>query len=414
MDRLPVELLHRIGRYLLQDSCFRLARTCRHLYHAVLPVMYSDIFMRSTILTAKNLSCFLQTIARKPYLAHSVRIFSIEGWDTNENRVAQFEDEVILDEELIGRLVREASETDEEMTRWLHSLRKGNPDAWLALLMPLLTNLRKLEVEYPYFPKYFNSMLDKAAQGKVKAFPRLEEVETSWADTELGIDSNDLLPYFYFPAMRKLQATNVVEREGNSENGGFDNAQQSFSGIKELVLESSNGADGMTRWLRCCKALKSFSIDHGGALVSEDSWMSAVFGKSLARHKSTLEYLSLDINDSNDVDEEQWVGSLTEYLALKYLHIRYPDLVGMSEDWEPLHEISDLLPSSLETLSLEGCGDDVLHWLPAQLERLIQSGQTPNLTTLSLEGFNVMSREDCQPELRRLFDICEQAGIRLQ
>ncbi|KAL4878790.1 hypothetical protein BJY04DRAFT_195086 [Aspergillus karnatakaensis] len=418
MDRLPIELLHCIGQHLFQDSSFRLMLTSRTLYHVILPLMYSDIFLRQTNLTAKKLSSLLHTLTQKPQLAHSLRVFRIEGWDTREppegDKPTCTNPEFTFDEALITRLVQAITKTPDEENKWLVSLRNGNPDAWLALLIPQLTNLRRLDVEYPYFPVYFNTLLQKAARGEVPAFQKLEETCISWADTELGIDSDELLPYFYFPAMRKLHAVNIVEREGNAQNGRFSDAKVAFSGIEEITLESSNCADGMTRWLQCCKGLKSFSVVHGGAIVSEDYWMSASFGKSLQRHKSTLEYLSLDVEDSSDVEEEQWVGSLAGYSALKYLHMRYPDLVGMSEDWEPLHEISELVPASLETLSIEGCGEDVLHWLPAQLVRLVESGRTPNLVTLSLEGFYVGTRDDCQPELLPLLDVCEANGVRVQ
>ncbi|KAL2828189.1 hypothetical protein BDW59DRAFT_143327 [Aspergillus cavernicola] len=442
MDYLPVELLLRIARYLHHPHCLSLVLTCRRIYHAALPAMYSEVYGRRSFTTAKSLSCFLHTIARKPHLAKSVKILGIDSWDTCDDRAASLDssNKPCYDEELIGNLVREASGPEEEeeveMSQWEMSLRNGNPDAWMALLMPLLINLRELHIEYTYSPDYFNKMLIRAAkkekdkvtsQKLVKAakkekelvvpFQKLEEVYVTWADTELGVSSCDLLPYFYFPSMRKLHGESVVERLAipNHELLDGDEASEGFSSIEEIHLDCSNSSDGMEDWLRCCKALKSFSIEHGGAMVSEESWNSPPFAESLTRHKSTLEFLWLDISDHNDIDEEQWIGSLADYTALRDLHIRYPDLVGMNEeDWEPLHEISDLVPPSLRTLSIAGCGEDILHWLPGQLERLIESRRTPHLVNLDLDGFSIISREGCEPELVRLYDLCEGAGVRLR
>ncbi|KAJ5677344.1 uncharacterized protein N7477_002977 [Penicillium maclennaniae] len=119
---------------------------------------------------------FLYTVTRTPRLADYVWHLRVSCWNVENAENENYDQKVEFDGDLVRGLVGTRSGySEEEKSTWLNDLERDNSDAWLALLLPQLIELRNLHLVWPYGSQYVLEMLQKAAIEEEAVFPHLEE-----------------------------------------------------------------------------------------------------------------------------------------------------------------------------------------------------------------------------------------------
>ncbi|KAJ5815952.1 hypothetical protein N7447_008185 [Penicillium robsamsonii] len=392
-----------------QRDRYSLVRSCRRLYTVLLPTLYSRVVLCDVRNhTIWQVSRFFNTIAREPQLANAVRALRLESWDT-EDDIAYIDCEFVYDRQLIDGVVAGTCWS----TQPYDELRRGNTDAWLALLLPQLKGLRQISICYPYGSEYVEDMFVKAAKEDDTAFRRLADAFAESSDTENSIHASCMEPFFKFPAMRRIGGSAMVDCD--REDG--EPRITPFSGVTDIDLDMTNTECGFGVWIESCKALKTFRLNIGGSMVSDGpDIVSAPLRGSISLHKSTLEaFWICGESYQNPEDDDGWMGSFADFSMMKYLHISISMLAGLDENFEPTQDLVALLPPSLKTLFLCHCPHELLDWAVDQLERLVNSNCLPRLTSLGLEGWGPSEVEESSLgtmcRLEELDERCSEAGL---
>ncbi|RMJ23918.1 hypothetical protein PHISP_05225 [Aspergillus sp. HF37] len=405
---IPSEIICLIAEALdSQQDRFHLAVSCRRLYRLLLPALYSHVGLCGI----RAISSFLYTIVGNEELATAVRFLGLHGWAVPGDDWASAE-EFEYDAKLMHKLALEVGCFGVERDEWIRNLELGVDDAWLALLIPRLTGLRRMYIMWPYGTSYFADMFAKVAFEDVPVFPHLEESYAAWYDTEGGADTSLMLPFFKFPAMRKIGGYTLRDDPNDKP------AMTRLSTVTEIDLLNSNSFCGLRNWIGSCQPLRRFRITYDDPLVSPGEPFS--FGEldiraiqqSLQLHKTMLESVWICLNNDENLYEGE-VGSFAEFTTLKTLHISVSPLGLMVSDYESLvsRQLKYRLPPSLENLFLCDCSPLYISQTCKQLEDLINLGVVPNLMRLGLQSKRIHHAPRRQQDLEQLKHRCKEAGI---
>ncbi|KAL2836475.1 hypothetical protein BJY01DRAFT_251972 [Aspergillus pseudoustus] len=422
MDRLPVELIHLITQFLSTPARAALARASQRYYEMLLRDVYTHVYFDGY--PACRFS-FFQAIIRRPELAQSVRSLHLEGWQTEDDvgdntpgYAQQLQD--TLDVDLFQKAVREDPIIEREAEVWDRSLDMFNEDAFVALSMPRLTNLRRLAIIYPFGCELFDRVVRPGEGGDppedgcynvVDLFPRLEELHIAWYDTANGINVRRATPFFSIPSLRKVS--------GGLLYGGAvrqPDTRARISNVTEIDLDNSSVSVGLAAWINLCRGLKSFRYTHGSSVIYHNDFSPGGFGATLAAHAHTLERLWLNMEMGIDVDGSSvWLGSLAAYTALKILCvpacILHNDAEIEAPSNGPRRSLAETVPPTLEVLVLATCEEFFSTYLPAQVEGMLRSKRCPGLKLLVLQTWG---NDKWKEKLDGVRQLCGEGGIALR
>ncbi|CAI7666261.1 unnamed protein product [Penicillium manginii] len=204
------------------------------------------------------------------------------------------------------RLTRSADEAD----FWLDALQIGSGDAWIALLLTFLPNLRRLEAEFPFGSLWLHFAMRWAATRDVSSeslpaasFPPISEVYVDWSSHDTCICAEHVMPFFLLPSMRRFYASDL----DGSVAGGDDELSSStpmdgISSVTHIEINGCNGKWDLLKVIGSCKSLQSFKYNHRGCV----GYNPAELYGALFPMRETLDTIWLDIkagDDQNDGDE---------------------------------------------------------------------------------------------------------------
>ncbi|KAJ5742819.1 uncharacterized protein N7511_011220 [Penicillium nucicola] len=416
---LPNDVLLLIGEQLEQKSdCWNLVFVSRHFHNLFLPFVYRRVSLRNW----PDASSFLHAILDRPALARAVRELDLSDWLASI--VSDEHDKKITESAQVKQWLRYLSHSDSESRQWTEDLGQGLGDAWAALILPLLSQLRILRVIYASTSSWLDEIMRRAIQCQrpfemQPAFQYLQEIflhrwdnlnrHGNWAASEEQQPaSNILLPFFRLPSVRVITADSVVDPSMaiTSPEQTTQNAIAGCSSITEIDLRSSSGNHGMEALVLSCADLKSFKYQHSDSHVLSHGYQPSAFYHSLSHSKRSLETLWLDHHGSHfpftaaglNQSHDEWFGSLVDFTALRELRVRLPNLLDIRYQNEPTTPLLECLPSSLATLYIEGCEERNLGMLVSQLQIVVKNRQTrfPKLNRINVEGAfqNVRSGDD--------------------
>jgi hypothetical protein len=135
---------------------------------------------------------------------------------------------------------------------------------------------------------------------------------------------------------------------------------------EEIRFRSSRcESDAMIRFLRCFPRLRVLAYEHSGETIKRSEFNAAKFGIAIAHLKPYLEELSLRNDDYDQAIPGQiseLFGSLAAFHVLTTLVIDADALLGPHHG-NSERRLSDLSPSSLETLRLTQCLNSIVFQL---------------------------------------------------
>ena len=309
---LPDDVFLLVGDYLEdhQDR-YNLVFVCHRFQELFLRLVYRSAVLKSRLQTQS----FLAAILRRPELARAVRALEFRDWRCQSPHSPDD------DLSLFNNWARTISPTEGEHQQWVQDLQSGLEEAWIALSLPLVPNLRKLLLVYPRDNKYLDRSLERAAKGEMPfhtqpALRKLQEVALSHqegdADQKGTFLPAQILPFFQLPSMRVFSADAVLEAS-SAEEPQQEQAPKAplpgTSSISDITLNTSNGHQGMQRLVESCRELKVFKYQHSDSRFLAEGYQPSAFYQSLAGSKKSLETLWLDtcgclLYTSDAADEE--------------------------------------------------------------------------------------------------------------
>lgn len=430
LTQLPEEVLWLIaGQLDDQIDRLNLATSCQQLYGQLYPTVFRKVRLcvwYAVDRQIERVAQFFYKVVRNPKLASMVQELSLGSWDTRSSMAGPASLDSEFDRDLMERLLQETSTDTQTRAEWMKDLEDGVTDAWLALLIPRLTNLRKISLVWAHDAFYVYRMFEAASKSKTPVFSHLEEAWGAHWDTEMGTDTDMMKPFLKFHTMRKIGGFMLYEPEafdGTEEEEGewtprnrLETSNIGFSTITDIDLRLTNAADGLQGWIRACKVLKSFRLAEGGSIVSDVASNRERLYSALSDHKTTLRAISITQDPDHvhhDEEDHPPKVSFAEFPSLEILHAPCADVVGLDTEDRPTQSLPDVLPPSLKILSLCFVDVDLYEWLIEQCESLLDANVCPNLESICLESY-VFGSPDMVRKADELKRRCHESGIALQ
>ena len=354
---------------------------------------------------------------KKPYLASYVRSFALRGGNEFCNDIANTRSETKgkNDEvEEVAEVFRVAVETStqylKERSGRMPELDEGKTDgALLALLLPALVKLERLDLKLSHPRHFYVEMMEKAAARETpfetqQPFLNLSEITNFWYNNNKKYDrSLDLLvAYLQLPSVHVFYGY-----EFGSANDGPNKAlaalKPSSSSLTHLELKmcTMNSQD-VANVVRACKALSTFVLEKLWDNIPFNSFNTARVRKALTSAENTLEFLWLDY-----IYSDLWLGGLDDISPIESLEnfkkLRYVKAAmlfffgGDPTDRDTLYgndleETADhcplvnMFPPTVEVLYFTHC----FHYLPyliTEVEELLmqKDRRTPRLRSVTIE-----------------------------
>ncbi|KAJ5787863.1 hypothetical protein N7457_002853 [Penicillium paradoxum] len=411
---LPNDVLLLIGEQLERKTDRWNLILVSHQFH---DLFLSLVYRKVSLHDWQDADSFLHAILKRPALARTVRELDVTEWrakglSDNDCRYIQTSPALV-------KWLDSVAHSKPESNRWSGDLKHGLVDAWVALILPLLSQLRKLQLAYgtssPYLERIMERVVNCEKPFSIQpAFRYLRNVSLyhredldhseNRENVEDGAKSSStlLLPFFQLPSVRSITANSVVDFNSTaitttSEGTEEDKDQYlGFSSITEIDLHASSGNHGMEMLVASCADLKSFKYQHSDSNVLSHGYQPSAFYRSLCHSKHSLQTLWLDHYGSHhpftaaglNQTHDEWFGSLIDFTALRELRIRLPNLLDIRYQNEPTTPLTECLPSSLETLYIEGCEARHLGMLVSQLQTVIKNRRVrfPKLERIDIEG----------------------------
>ncbi|KAJ0425630.1 hypothetical protein BJY00DRAFT_184515 [Aspergillus carlsbadensis] len=445
LTSLPAELLLLTTSHLdNQKDILNLASTTRALHALLYPHAFTSLILDEG--SVYQLTRLVHVLARNPHCARAVRILQFDDLPRVGSRVRK-EEKVKYDPEVIRPVLERmasalSSSSNTMVAKWEDVLRTGDDtEPWIALILTLVPNVEDLSLTFNYLSFYIRklfSMMDTATEtgGASSALPgpgsptkepqplvlfsRLRTLSARWYDTENGVSSSYLLPFFRLPSLREFNGVSITDGRPADEyelrgdgppedcyyydedeepypeydedpEGYFRRypGDEGFSNVTHITLSDSNSEHGFPDLIRACRRLVSFVYEHGERGGTLGWFAPRRFHGSLCKHKDWLEELTICYDNwacgHGDPLESEFIGSFKDFKTLKRLRLRGENIL-VREGKMPF----DLLPPSLESLLIEEFAADNGQNLLGQLRELrsVVELQCPNLVSLRVAGYS--------------------------
>ncbi|KGO75421.1 hypothetical protein PITC_081070 [Penicillium italicum] len=282
-------------------------------------------------------------------------------------------------------------------------------DSWLAVLLYLVPNIKKLDIEWGgsgtmHTERLFQRIVDKkwpSDETPMLSSPCEVHIHVPHC-TGWDFDPQKLALFYRLRSMRTLKGNPVGEFDWPSQ---FLPPRSSL--IEHLGFRDSGAEDGFKFLIALCKNLKSFKYLHheiAGLFMEPPQYCdhftpfrACNFTESLSFQKSTLESVIIGYiypGDDYTPGSSGGIGSLSDYVMLKNLHLRLSNLLGLyvsdMYDWGVdtlVEELKNLVSVSedrfprLKTIEIEGNWEE---WSKAEEEERKRSRQAcPEIAPLT-------------------------------
>ncbi|KAJ0416903.1 hypothetical protein BJY00DRAFT_217959 [Aspergillus carlsbadensis] len=380
LQEVPTEIQLMIIQQLGPREKLNLLCTSPHFYNCVQPLIYET-------LSPRNPQRLVDTLVRNPVLCTYARSLRLAAWDTPYPWAN--DDGRDLDLDLILRRydispvlakAREASLPGKQAVAWERDLKKENPDAWIALLLTLLPNLCRLEIQFPDRSTYVPQVILRAAAGQfsIPVLQRLEQVFVSAGFEPYGLVTSLVLPFFGLPALRSVFTDALFDGEIGVAIGS--------SPIKHISVGTfSGGLESLSELIRNCPGLESYRHGYFPFNFWTRHGPNYLIYPALFQARRTLKRLWLDIEPHPEGKRPVW-PSFTGFTALRFLHAPYGLLEhlhrSVTQARTPVPHLAGILPPSLKTLQItqiHGAGG--INVLAQSLMEYIQS-ETVHVTDI--------------------------------
>ena len=259
----------------------------------------------------------------------------------------------------------------------MSNFKNSNPDAHLALLLSICPNLRSVSLVNPYRSGTVETFWGHVAGSRhtMPCFQRMHHVSCHHNYTAINLDFRAFTPLFGLPLMRSINAQMNLNLFPE-ENIEFTDQAKTSTITDITVTQSGLHEDTVSLVLQWPQALKRFHFEQAGVPSVGEPFNPTKFAKALAFQKESLEVLEIPdlVGDwfcnlvASEVDDPNQftLGSLQGFGSLRILDVRIDILLGKEyaslthsgngQRYRSTHRLVDLLPQSIEELTLHETG----------------------------------------------------------
>lgn len=388
----PSEVLYCILNFLETPDFYRLCLVSRDLRSLVEPVLYSKAqwTWQAPPIPRRKMTppiiIFLRAIAARPELADFVQEINLDGDDLG--RISHYSGSgkpmVPVSRLTLGDIVALVERLDVPFRdQWVRELRWGSLDTYVALLLALTPNLKRLRLNENFFRNsrfvgmYIRSVMceeptqQEASSARSQPLSNLSEVYarlTYQGKARIGSsNTSDILTVFYSRTIRHISAS-IDNPLTFSWPGEAPPTPTNLTSLELAVLREGHLGELLSvtknlrklkwEWLLTPKAKRPGVKD-----IIDLNQIAADL--SHVRHSLTDLTITADIDDSwrnYDMELLEFRGSfaaLADFDGLKDLEIPFPFLTASLTD-EVTYPIQRSLPGTLRTLQIT---DDLLQQL---------------------------------------------------
>jgi hypothetical protein len=402
-------------------SLCNLALVSSRFYALVLPVLYEHVELYSYKRSFDKLRPLTVLFLTKPTLAQHVRCFTVrdpfQGFDYDDYddwdvKTYHKETEVTDVSGVLRDAIYAYSHSPKEFEKWTWYVERGYPDALLALLLPTMARLEKLDIMLRPGYQYFDRMIMRAVTHE-KPFdktPLFQELTSfmhvsSWTpypDLSHGfgqIISDYTILFQSFPRIQSIFGLMVGDYADDFIENRVKVCPASTgmsSSLTHLELKRSVvKLQTLCTMLKIPKALSTFiyEIPWVCDYMPDDPFSTVDILHALEPQYHSLEYLWLDcLCDDDPSSESEYVHNnaplLSKFSRLKSLRVSaeillsflYPDHNGISLQ----RNFSGLFPATLETLHIK-YGETLILWNDFRGFVIAELNQVPRLRKIYIE-----------------------------
>ncbi|KAI9879070.1 MAG: hypothetical protein M1830_009711, partial [Pleopsidium flavum] len=444
---LPLELVQLILSYTQRKDLVILSCVCKSLQRLMVPLLYQEVRWTWDTAAGRNppIHLLLRSILERPTLASYIEHIEFRGSQPPSVWTREDHMELKADEwKLVTDVICAAQLPSEEL--WIRELKKGNADAFVALLISQLANLQSLELgfEFQKDSRFVGIMLKQmlfssSPTAMLSSFSRLQRVacctdfatgEHACTDCEyngrfwpIPIDFDQILALFYLPS---IQSITVFMPD--PDDFAWPSERPYTSTLTSLVLHHSEAKEEtLEQLLSVTPHLKTleynFWCEVEPAIHKSQYLTCDKLSRALEHIRATIEHLVISVCFFSGVIWEVVppcgikgdIGSLRRFEALHSLEVPLVVLLGWSSS--STIRLADILPKNMRQLCIR---DDLTYfwnweWTErACLDRMLAylvdwRTHAPNLDRIALR---LESDEELPEEPRReLGAMCERAGV---
>jgi hypothetical protein len=285
-----------------------------------------------------------------------------------------------------------------------------------AILLSLLPNLEELHIEdfspedHTLTEHIFATAALCQVQNDLRPFSMQYLTSIAISSIEIGLGFDSIIPFLQLPSVKKAKIWGL--NDDNDAAWYFPKVQNTtpeataISDVLDLALYNSEvEGRAIVQFLKGFKCLKKFHYDHSGP-ASFDYYpiMPQDFGSGLAHLKPFLEELVI-LHDGKEISWDQRgegprsIGRLTGFERLKSITMNSDILLGFTpftakqlrlcqETNHSRQHLVEILPTSLQTLSITNCGLGILDQIH---EIMTRKTLVPNLVAIELTYWKIAS-----------------------
>ncbi|KAI9368525.1 hypothetical protein BJX61DRAFT_212930 [Aspergillus egyptiacus] len=381
LSALPSELLLVIDEFL--DFCstdsarkehdttrdrLRFPACCRRFRALLTPKIYECIFLNGSCIW--EVSSFTHTIVQSPSIGGRVLSLMLACEECGCTEKTRYESTTIQP------VLETMAHTEEELGDWKYALLDdSNPEAWLAIMLPLLSNMVDLSILLLSFPgPHTINMLDRLAQRQrpFDVTPAFSRLETVWVAN--FTPPHLVVSLFALPSMCRFFNQACESKLDDHLNDTPDPSDESDEGeswetlsehgwpepsssVKHIELHIP-GYQTYPDVVSICAKIQTFIYIQENPYWNMNPINAPAMYLSLRRHKDTLETLQISYDWETAINRTRannsFMGSFSDFTSLKMLHLRAPNIFDWNRSTHRAQShLADVLPPSLESLILE-------------------------------------------------------------
>lgn len=438
---LPEDLIILILRYLrqrepgdlgyrpLRTNLVRLCLVSRSFVPATRRTLYASFWCDQQKETWR-IRAFLRTVIANPLLASYVVGLKLNAWrawnrDSDEWDSGYDDDRKYSpvqnrnDRKLFQKAIHHLALSDK--TFWRSAVRKDVDEVYLALLLLLLPNLRKLELGLPLRFDILEKALHHATLLRPLHVPlaslqKLENVGCWFRGNVAQGDINELAPFFRLPCLRKIRAGAQLV----SSKPWPQVPQHPTLNCLRLRCHDIQ-PEALGSMLHGLPSLREFAFEPF-SLFEYILFHPQRFGSALMNAAASLREICIT-HENLYRGDGTLLGSFRSFTQLKCLRTELRWLLGDARSVR----LVDILPPSLEKLSLTGSESDGLSYrygldkpspvrygpVVAQFRELVDAKPSvmPNLRSI---GDNISQSTHRTSGFDELLDACRRTDVRLE
>lgn len=440
----PIEILRLIFASLSSADLHAICLTHKGFPIHAEPFLYSNIQWTWAESQTPPITQLLRSILSRPQRASFVQTVKLNGdtFQRNQHRFRHASPKIPVTESDLDGLIECIKRINVPYDDvWIQELRSGTMDAFVALLLSQLPNLRCLHLsenftrESRFVGMILRSALcDEPRDSHLPSFKHLHDVSTIYFD--LGIDirrytnarnTTEVLPFFYLPSIKRIEAsidnpTTFVWPAAHPPNSSL------LASLELTMIREGH----LGQVLSNARGLKELRWDWRYRPDLEDHFVTDIIdldqiAEDLFHVRETLADLTITATSDLSRAEPQYphlgingrLSPFTNLDMLKRLEVPLPFLRGFSIFDSAVTCIEQTLPRNIEFVTItddlrcqdewewqdDDLFDDIRGWLQDWRE------STPHLRGIHLY-FYVIDYGEWDPLMRqKLRDLGAEAGV---